>query len=167
MTEHEYAVKVFMEVFKDEVDAKSKADNAEAWAEIERLKAKVDTATAAANKAKEETNKAKEETNKAKEETSKAREETNKAKEEAEKAQEEETATPDVEVPEFAEEAETGNDVAPDFIPEAEFASGSSAANDNEEQQNLLAQLQAKVSDHNKQADSIRSAASLANRVVW
>ena len=80
-----------------------------------------------------------------------------KAKEEAEKAQTEETAAPDVEVPEFAEEAETGNDVAPDFIPEAEFASGSSAANDNEEQQNLLAQLQAKVSDHNKQADSIRS----------
>ena len=80
-----------------------------------------------------------------------------KAKEEAEKAQAEETAAPEVEVPEFAEEAETGNDVAPDFIPEAEFASGSSVANDNEEQQNLLAQLQAKVSDHNKQADSIRS----------
>ena len=80
-----------------------------------------------------------------------------KAKEEAEKTQAETAAAPEEEIPEFVEEAETVNNETPDFIPEAEFASGVSAANDNEEQQNLLAQLQAKVSDHNKQTDSIRN----------
>ena len=80
-----------------------------------------------------------------------------KAKEEAEKTQAETAAAPEEEIPEFAEEAETVNNETPDFIPEAEFASGVSAANDNEEQQNLLAQLQAKVSDHNKMTDSLRN----------
>ena len=80
-----------------------------------------------------------------------------KAKEEAEKTQAETAAAPEEEIPEFVEEAETVNNETPDFIPEAEFASGVSAANDNEEQQNLLAQLQAKVSDHNKMTDSLRN----------
>ena len=78
-----------------------------------------------------------------------------KAKEEAEKAQAE--AAPAEETAEIEEEPENDINETPDFIPEAEFASGASAANDNEEQQNLLAQLQAKVSDHNKQSDSLRS----------
>ena len=53
-----------------------------------------------------------------------------KAKEEAEKAQAE--ATPAEETAEIEEEPENDINETPDFIPEAEFASGASAANDNE-----------------------------------
>ena len=58
MTEHEYAVKVFMEVFKDEVDAKSKADNAELLADNAKLLADNDRAWAEAEKFKAEAEKA-------------------------------------------------------------------------------------------------------------
>ena len=44
----------------------------------------------------------------------------------------------------------------PDFIPEAEFATGGTQEEINEEQQDLFAQLQAKVNDHNKQTESVR-----------
>ena len=52
--------------------------------------------------------------------------------------------------------AQESTEPTPDFIPEAEFASGGTQEESNEEQQDLFAQLQAKVNDHNKQTEGVR-----------
>ena len=87
------------------------------------------------------------------------------AKEEAATTQAEAAAAAEESVSAPAEEAAAASEEAPNFIPEAEFASGVPTANDTEEQQDLLAQLQAKVSDHNKQVDSIRNEETIDG--VW
>ena len=75
-----------------------------------------------------------------------------KAKEEAEKKVQEEQASVEQAEPENAPEAPE-----PEFIPEAQFAVGADPEKDSEKQE-LLAQLQAKVNDHNKIADEKREA---------
>ncbi|MBQ2107402.1 MAG: transcription termination factor Rho, partial [Bacteroidales bacterium] len=75
-----------------------------------------------------------------------------KAKEEAEKKAQEEQASVEQAEPENAPEAPE-----PEFIPEAQFAVGADPEKDSEKQE-LLAQLQAKVNDHNKIADEKREA---------
>ena len=75
-----------------------------------------------------------------------------KAKEEAEKKAQEEQASAEQAEPENAPEAPE-----PEFIPEAQFAVGADPEKDSEKQE-LLAQLQAKVNDHNKIADEKREA---------
>ena len=75
-----------------------------------------------------------------------------KAKEEAEKKAQEEQASVEQAEPENAPEVPE-----PEFIPEAQFAVGADPEKDSEKQE-LLAQLQAKVNDHNKIADEKREA---------
>ena len=79
-----------------------------------------------------------------------------KAEADAEKAEEEQTEeipAEEAEVPEFLKEADEApaNNEAPDFIPEAEFAN--MTPNENADHQDLLAQLQAKVNEHNNQGE--------------
>ena len=75
-----------------------------------------------------------------------------KAKDEAEKKAQEEQASVEQAEHENAPEASE-----PEFIPEAQFAVGADPEKDSEKQE-LLAQLQAKVNDHNKIADEKREA---------
>ena len=80
-----------------------------------------------------------------------------KAEAEAEKAEEEQTEekpAEEAEVPEFLKETDEApaNNEGPDFIPEAEFAN--MTPNENADQQDLLAQLQAKVNEHNNQGEA-------------
>ena len=79
-----------------------------------------------------------------------------KAEAEAEKAEEEQTEekpAEEAEVPEFLKEADEApaDNEGPDFIPEAEYAN--MTPNENADQQDLLAQLQAKVNEHNNQGE--------------
>ena len=75
-----------------------------------------------------------------------------KAKEEAERKAQEEQATLEEAEPENAPEIPEN-----DYIPEALFVTGGDSEKDSEKQE-LLAQLQAKVNDHNKIADEKREA---------
>ena len=80
-----------------------------------------------------------------------------KAEAEAMKAEEEQTEekpAEEAEVPEFLKEEDEApaNNEGPDFIPEAEFAN--MTPSENADQQDLLAQLQAKVNEHNNQGEA-------------
>ena len=76
MDEHEYAVKVFMEVFKDEVDAKVNTA-------VDKIKVELDAANEKADKAKAEADKANAEADKANAEATEARAEADKVKADA------------------------------------------------------------------------------------
>ena len=80
-----------------------------------------------------------------------------KAKAEEEAASNEEQ-TVEEPVQETVEPSQESTEPTPDFIPEAEFAAGANPE-ENGEQQNLFAQLQAKVNDHNKQTEEVREEA--------